>query len=399
MRWRSRLLIGFVTILVVAAFGGYWAHRAYRVYNLATDWRSEVRYLIESGGTIGEKPASETFSTEYLEAIFGSEPEVLEKLKSVVSKGLSDDPGLNLGEVAAMVVTYHKDSNGQVRDVVAHVMGGFQLGQRKPGFHRDGFFAHQLDKNLWQSGNSMLAFLGRDIVIFAEDESREKQQEIIDSILSGEIVPLAESLADPMYFTAVFPDPSKVVPPQLKKHIQAIILKGYLSHQKGGYECIVLTPDSKSASYALTMVEDIQKTALVFLRAKWGGRVVETAWGPMVDPWWAFEWANTIEKSTIEKRDNLVRSHAEFERVMVNAVMKTMERMGRDMAQMRGSLDEKLDPRLVDANLRSDSPLNYWSSEHQWGPNWPIGAPATGEVDNATSPAIEQAAPAVTEPL
>ena len=100
--------------------------------------------------------------------------------------------------------------------------------------------------------------------------------------------------------------------------------------------------------------------------------IAETPWGPSVGSWWAYELANTVETMTMEKEQNIVRMKSNYERVMVNVMLKCMERFGRDLAQMRGSLEERLDPRLVDARMKTRKPLHYWSEEHKWGPNWPI---------------------------
>ena len=83
---------------------------------------------------------------------------------------------------------------------------------------------------------------------------------------------------------------------------------------------------------------------------------------------------------------------SDFERVMVNVVLKTIERMGRDMSQMRGTLEERTDPRLVDARMQSSKPLHYWSDDHQWGPDWPIPAETNGAEKTTTpTPADQQA--------
>jgi hypothetical protein len=116
-----------------------------------------------------------------------------------------------------MIVTYRRNRDGgKIEDVVATVVGGFPLGHRKPGFHKDGFFAHQLDNRLWETGNSLIGFLGRDLVPFAEAQAEQAHNELIESVMQGDIMPLAESLSRPLYFTAVFPDPKRLVPPQLR---------------------------------------------------------------------------------------------------------------------------------------------------------------------------------------
>lgn len=366
------------TLCAIVAASGIILIRGKRLVKTAFDWRDQIRYLIENGGTIGEVPASEAFEDGYLEAVFGSDPELLSKLRGVISKGLAEDPSLSLGEVAAMVVTYRKNGDNRVEDVVAHVIGGFPLAQRKPGFHRDGYFRSQIDQNLWNTGNSLLSFLGRDIVIFADESVANAQQNVLEAVLAGDIMPLAEMIQDrPIYYTAVFPDPRRVVPPQLRPHIQAFIFKGHLAPYEGSYDITILTPNPESASYTLTMVYDMKIAAQLALQGRMGGIALQTEWGPQIPVWWAHEMVHNLQRATLEKEVNLVRLRMNFERVMVNATLKSIERMGRDLAQMRGSLDEKLDPRLVDARLRSEKPLHYWSDAHKWGPDWPIADPAT----------------------
>lgn len=395
MNWK-RIGIGVAVVAVAGAITATIVTRhAIRLYDVAKDWKGQVRYLIENGGTIGEVPASEAFEDGYLEAIFGGDPDLLSKLRGVIAKGLAEDPTLSLGEVAAMIVTYRKNGDSRIEDVVAHVVGGFPLGQRKPGFHRDGYFSSQIDPSLWGAGNSMLSFLGRDIVLFADESVANTQQGILESMLSGDIMPMVDSLAGrPLYFTAVFPDPRRVVPTQLKSHVQAIIMKGHLSMQDGSWEMIVLTPKPESATYALSIIYDMKLAAQMALQARLQGVVVDTAWGETVPVWWALEMAKTVQRTSIEKEQNIVRLHVDYDRIMVNAVLKSLERMGRDMAQMRGSLDERLDPRLVDARLKSTKPLHYWSDPHRWGPDWPIAPPKTNSAPDAAAPGEASVTPA-----
>jgi hypothetical protein len=374
--WQKWLALGTVVLAAIAVVAGTAAYRTRRVIQLTKDIRSQVRYLIENGGTIGEAPSKETFSMDYLQPIFGDNPELLKKLKDVVQEGMAEEPALSLGEVAPMVVTYHMAETGTVEDVVVHAIGGFPLARSKPGFHRHGYFFYQINKNLWDVGNIFISFLGRDMVLFsAKDETTEAQQALIDSLFSGDITMLVGSLSRPLHYTAVLPDPRRIVPPQLRGHVQAVVLKGMLSPQKGALEGILLTPSVNSAGYAFSLLRDVKLAAELSLRTRWHGVVENTAWGPCIDTWWAWEMVRMLEKSPIEKEQNLIRIRAEYGRVMVNAVMKTIERMSRDLAQMRGSLEERLDPREVDARLATTKPGHYWSEAHQWGPDWPFPAP------------------------
>lgn len=394
VRW---VLFAAMLIIMVAAAAALI--RGKRLVRTVYDWRNQIRFLIENGGTIGEIPASEAFEDGYLEAVFGSDPELLGKLRGVISKGLAEDPSLSLGEVAAMVVTYRKNGDNRIEDVVAHVIGGFPLAQRKPGFHRDGYFRSQIDQNLWNTGNSLISFLGRDIVIFADENVANAQQNVLEAVLAGDIIPLAEMIQDrPVYYTAVFPDPRRVVPPQLRPHIQAFIFKGHLAPYEGSYDITILTPNPQSASYTLSMVYDMKLAAQLALQGRMGGIALQTEWGSQIPVWWAHEMVHNLQRTTLEKEINLVRMRMKFERVMVNATLKSIERLGRDLAQMRGSLDEKLDPRLVDARLRSDKPLHYWSTEHKWGPDWPIANPANrgpSDEDADEQPAAPAVSPGI----
>ena len=379
-----------VILLVAGALTARVMNRGRQVVRLMSDTKAQIRYLVESGETIGEKPASQAFSVDFLDAIFGDNPDLLKSLKSVISKGLADEPALNLGEVAAMIVTYRKDSEGNVQDVVAHAVGGFSLGKMRPGFHRHGYFFQRIDPNIWNMGNVVIGFLGRDMVLFSEEATAQKQQELLESLFSGEIMPLIETLEKPMFFTAVFPDPHRILPPQLRNHVQAIVIKGSLEKYKGHWESIFLTSSDKSAVYSMSILKDIKIMSTAALKTQWGGLVKQELWGPTVGSWWAYEMVKTLDKSTIGNDMNIVRMRSDFERVMVNAILKSVERMSRDLAQMRGSLEDKMDPRLVDARLKSTKPSHYWSNEHQWGPDWPI--PPTEEEIKAAAAAAAIAA-------
>jgi len=366
--------------------------------HVAYNFEKQVRYLVDSGGTIGQSPAAETFSVDYLKAVFGEDPDLLDKLKSVIQKGLAEEPTLNLGEVAAMIVTYHKDKEGKVQDLVVHAVGGFALAREKPAFHRNGYFFEQLDKNLWSYGNMLVGFLGRDVILFSNDEKvSQAQRELLNSLMSGEVTNLVATLEPPLYFTAVFPDPRNIMPPELRKHAQAVVMKGFLGHYKGEWECLVLTDSPRATDFTYNVLYDMKRMAEITLKTRWKGTVHQTAWGPVIDPWWAFEMVKAIERSTMVKEENLVHAKTIFERVMVNAILKAAERMGRDLAAMRGIQQDKLDPREVDAQLATRTPLHYWSEGHVWGPDWPIppmiGSNTTSKTDSfASSPTSSPAA-------
>lgn len=377
-------------------------YKTLRVYSNATDLRNDIKYLIETGGTIGETSAESALSSAYLDIIFGDEPELLEQLKKAVEQGMEKMPDVRQGEVSAIIVTYRKNGDEQIENVVAHITGGFPLGQRKISMHRDGFFASQLDKNLWTTGDSTLKFLGRDLIVWANNEEDERsQKELIEAVFSGEVLVLANSIIEkPIYYTAVFPSPEQLVPPKMRRHVRAIITKGHLSPENGSFEFVVLSESERSSALVASMVHDMKTALHIALRTRFAGVLIDSPWGPYVPVWWAYEMANTMEDVQIERRDRTVRMAVEYERRMVNATLKTVERFGRDYSQIKGIQDEKLDPRVVDAKLKTKKPLHYWSEDHKWGPDWPFGSSTNimvrrpEDVDRTLD-----AAPQVTQPL
>ena len=380
--WTRR--VGFAAAaagVAVLLAAGHLVFRTARAWRVVADVHTHLRYMVENGQTIGQQPAAETFNMDYLTGVFGDSPELLAQLKSVVQRGLADDPTLALGEVAAMVVTYHRTEDGKVANVVVHAIGGFPVARKRPGFHRHGYFFQQIDNNLWTYGNVVIGFLGRDVVFFASDEElAERQRELIDSVFSGEITQLVQELEPPLYFSIVLPDPREAVPPQLRNHLQAVVIKGHLSHKDGSTEILVLTPSPKSATYTLSILNDLKMASQMALRTKWEGVPRKNEWGGEVKDWWAHEMVKTMEEVTLEKEYSLVRMRAKYERVMVNAILKSIERMSRDLAAMRSIEDDRLDPRLADARIRTRHPLHYWSEEHEWGPDWPIPLPQTNDI-------------------
>lgn len=368
-----------------AAVLGMTGHRAWNTYEDAKEVESNVKYLLETGDSIGTAPAEDTLSAAYLEIIFGDNPELLTPLLEIVKKGMESTPDMSLGEVAAIIVTFRKTDDDKIENVVAHIVGEFSLGRRKVNMHPDGYFKNRLDKDTFETKKTAIGFLGRDIEVWAQDENIERpQQEIIEAIYSGEILTVAESIKDrPLYFTAVFPAPREVLPMRMRPHIRAILYNGSLSSVGGEGEFVALANDERSADRVVSMIDDIITSAEVTLRTKFGGTIVETAWsGEQPDSWWAYELANMLEDIEITKSERTVRISADYERRVVNAMMKTIERFGRDYAAIRGVQDEKLLPPDVQKMMEGNQYTPRWTENHQWGPDWPFPAASSVKIQN-----------------
>ncbi len=378
MKRRYFKLVGGTLLVLALATGGFLGFRGYRLATFAYDLESQLRYLIDDGGTIGTSPAAETFSDIYLEIIFGHNGQLLEQVRENIRRGVQRDPDLMLGEVAAMLVTYREDEEENVLDVAVHVVGGFPLGRMAPQFHRDGFFRQHLDEKLWNVANTALRFAGREMVLLADEEVADRQSAVLDGIFEGRVGPLLVQMEEPIFYSLVLPNPRRVMPPQLRHHISAVVYQGAISHHAGRNEVVLLTNSRRSANYTMSVISDLKRVAEMALKTRFDGVEYEAAWGTTRGPWWSYEMAQTSDQTTIEREENLVRLTSDFERVMVNAIVKSIERFGRDWRRKRLVMEEGLDPREADRRMASQSPLHYWSDEHRWGPDWPV-APSEEE--------------------
>jgi hypothetical protein len=357
---------------------------AFRVYKAATtayDAQDTLRYLVDDQPVLGTSPSSVVLSPAYLKAVFGDNEALLAKLREKIDQGLRDSTKLRLGEVSAMLVTYRLDDAGEATDITVIVFGGLDIGRRVPGFNRDGYFKRMVDRNLWNAGNTVLAFLGREMNFFAEEKQIQEHKKYFDALATGEVMPIVEAIRQPMYYSLVFPSPRRLLPPQLRPHISTIIFKGSMQLLRSDTEILMLCNSPRSATLAARARKDVKLGGEAILKTRFGGVVEERSWGHHMRTWWAYEMVRTSEKAILKADRNLIRFQVAYGRVMNNAILKVFERMGRDLLAMSLTMDQQLDPRQTDARLASRHTSHYWGNEHRWGPNWPILPPMeNGEV-------------------
>lgn len=411
MNWKRILSLMAMFAAVSIAVTAMAAYKGYRIYDTASGAVDQVRYLIENGEAVGTVPASAALNPIFLQSMFGADPELNQQLSDALATAQREDPSLRQGEISALMVTYHKGNNGSgestgpAKDVAVHIFGDLPLGRRKISMARNGFFNVQIDRGLWSMGNSILSILGRDLFIVApEDDIERRQQDVLEALLTGDVLPLVDLIAEsPLHYMIVFPNPREMVPTKLRNHVQAVVAKGFVSPDKAEHEITVLAGNEKSASLVASILYDMRTAAILALRTRFAGieeRVQELAGQQYsVQPvWWAYEMANTAEQVSLSREDNVVTLSISYQRVMVNATLKSIERFGRDYTRTRGVQEEKLDPRYVDAQyLRSRSPNHYWSTQHRWGPNWPFAAP-TNAIEEEIEVPVEELPP-VTQPI
>ena len=117
----------------------------------------------------------------------------------------------------------------------------------------------------------------------------------------------------------------------------------------------------------------MRSLAAITFQDKFSGYVKDMSWGKMNDTWWAFEYSQLLDSMELLQDQVLVIARAEYDRAKNNAILKTVERAGRDLAMQKSFLlSGDLPWEFAYRDMESPSG-GYWSEEHRWGPDWPLG--------------------------
>jgi len=362
-------------LLLALGIGGYAFVRAYGLYQSTVGGFEHIRYLLESGESIEGAEAEDVLSDSYLLSLFGDNPELVDRLKTVVDLGMATDANLKLGSVSAMIVTYRKNNAGEIKDAAIYAIGGFPNPKSKRlGFHSTGYMRQELSPELWLSGKSLMNLLGRDVIVFCEQDKAEEHMALLFDLLNGGILPLAERIVEaPLYYAIVFPDPKELAPPNLRNNLQTVIIKGEMGADSGRTEVMLISPNYRTAKQVHTVVNDMANLARITFHDKFGGYIKEVPWGTMNDTWWSVEYVSLIDSLKIAQDQVLVVASVDYNRIKNNAILKTIERAGRDLAMQKSfSLAGDL-PWEFAFRERANPSGGYWSAPHRWGPEWPLG--------------------------
>jgi hypothetical protein len=376
MRKTIKRILGICLVVALCA-GGYVAWRAYNIYQTAYGGFQHLRMLLESGETIEGAPADDVLSDNYLRSLFGDNPELVERLKTVVDLGMATDANLKLGSVSVMIVTYRKGKeDGAVSDAAIYAIGGFPDPKSKRlGFHSTGFFRQDLEPSLWLTGNAVMNLLGRDIIVFCEQDKAEAHMALLFDVLNGIIMPLAQRVSEQtLHYAIVFPSPKDLAPPHLRTKLQTVMLKGEMDGDHGKTETIFVSPNVRSSSQVYTIMSDMVNLARLTFHDRYSGYIKNMSWGgKMNDVWWAVEYVKLLDQLKLIQDQILVVARVEYDRFRNNAILKTIERAGRDMAMQKSfSLAGELPWEF--AFQQKDNPSGgYWSKDHRWGSEWPLG--------------------------
>ena len=366
------LMLCLAAVLVVGIWGAWrvWnaGHTAYSAYH-------HLRYLLESGETIEGAPAEDVLSDSYLLSLFGDNADLADKLKSIIDLGMATDESLQTGEVTAMVVTYRQNQDGGISDPAIYAVGGFTNPKHtRFGFHSTGYFAQELDSALWTSGNAVMNMLGRDIIVFCESDKAEAHMSLLYDILNGRILPLASRIVEaPLHYAVVFPAPRDIVPPELRNDLSTIFLSGVMGPDSSQNEIRFASDHPAKTARVHAILSDMLAMARMTLHDRFSGFIKEREWGTMNDMWWSTEYVSLIDSMSIAHDPTLIALRFSCSRPQNNAILKTIERAGCDLAAQKAfSLTEDLPWEFV-YNATDNPHGGYWSKEHKWGADWPLG--------------------------
>ncbi len=364
-----------VCLLVALCAGAYMGWRSLGIFQTAYGGFQHLRYLLESGETLEGVPVDDVLSDNYLLSLFGDNPELVERLKTVVDLGMATDANLKLGNVSVMIVTYRKGEDNKIFDAAIYAVGGFPDPKSKRlGFHSTGYFREEVDSDLWISGNSLMNLFGRDIIVFCEQDKAEAHMALLYDMLNGGILPLAQRIVEaPVHYAIVFPDPKELAPPNLRNSLQTVIIKGEMTADTGKTELMLVSPSAVAAYQVFTITKDLRKLASITFHDKFSGYVKEMSWGKMNDVWWAVEYSQLLDSMQLLQDQVLVVAKTEYDRTKNNAILKTVERAGRDIAMQKSFLLAGDLPWEFAYRDKDNPSGGYWSQEHRWGSEWPLG--------------------------
>jgi hypothetical protein len=216
--------------------------------------------------------------------------------------------------------------------------------------------------------------LGRDIIVFCEQDKAEAHMALLFDLLNGGILPLAQRVVEsPVFYAVVFPNPKELAPPNLRNHLQTVIIKGEMGADSGKTEMLFVSSTMRSATQVFTLLKDMTTLARITFHDKYSGFIKQMPWGPMNDTWWSVEYVSLIDSLQLLQDQILVVARIDYDRAKNNAILKTIERAGRDMA-MQKSFSLAGDLPWEFALRQKDNPSGgYWSPPHRWGPEWPLG--------------------------
>jgi hypothetical protein len=263
-----------VLILTAGVLALNVTQRFHRVVQETNQVRTVVQEAVKRQEMIVKAPARKEFSAAFLQMAFGDNPQLLEQIKGSLGKALGENPTLAQGDVAMMLVTYRAE--GELRDVAIHIFGNL-VPEKLPAFSSEGYWKSQLPDSFFKMGQSMLATLGREVVILASPDAEKRQRDLLEAILNNRYDTVQNYLHDPVSFIAVIPEPGLLFTDRFRPYMAAALVKGKISLDEGRAEMVALSMDPQKAQELAQLLSDTRMMAVGIARVRYGSSVAESA--------------------------------------------------------------------------------------------------------------------------
>jgi hypothetical protein len=263
-----------VLVLTAGVLALNVTQRFHRVVQETNQVRTVVQEAVKRQEMIVKAPARKEFSAAFLQMAFGDNPQLLEQIKASLGKALGENPTLAQGDVAMMLVTYRAE--GELRDVAIHIFGNL-MPEKLPAFSAEGYWKSQLPDNFFKMGQSMLATLGREVVILASPEAEKRQRDLLESILNNRYDTVQNYLHDPVSFIVVIPEPGLLFTDRFRPYMAAALIKGKISLDEARAEMVALSMDPQKAQELAQLLSDTRMMAVGIARVRYGSSVADSA--------------------------------------------------------------------------------------------------------------------------
>ncbi len=231
-----------VLILTAGVLALNVTQRFHRVVQETNQVRMVVQEAVKRQEMIVKAPArrsSPRHFSKWLSAITRSS---WRKSKDLLAKRSVKIQRWPEGNVAMMLVTYRAE--GELRDVAIHIFGNL-VPEKLPAFSSEGYWKSQLPDSFFKMGQSMLATLGREVVILASPEAEKRQRDLLEAILNNRYDTVQNYLHEPVSFIAVIPEPGLLFTDRFRPYMAAALVKGKISLDEGRAEMVALSMDPR----------------------------------------------------------------------------------------------------------------------------------------------------------
>jgi hypothetical protein len=126
-------------------------------------------------------------------------------------------------------------------------------------------------------GQSMLATLGREVVILASPEAEKRQRDLLESILNNRYDTVQNYLHDPVSFIVVIPEPGLLFTDRFRPYMAAALIKGKISLDEARAEMVALSMDPQKAQELAQLLSDTRMMAVGIARVRYGSSVADSA--------------------------------------------------------------------------------------------------------------------------